>query len=102
MRSQLFCLILSIAVPAAVAASSDMAFRAMPSADSIRETMKQLSARPHHIGSRYDKENAEWILAKYKSWGFEAHIETFNVLFPTPKERVVELIEPVSFKAGLQ
>jgi N-acetylated-alpha-linked acidic dipeptidase len=68
----------------------------------IRENMRRLSARPHHVGSPYDKSNAEWILAKFKEWGFEARIETFNVLFPTPKERVVELLEPTKFRAKLQ
>lgn len=71
-------------------------------AENIRENMRRLSARPHHVGSPYDKDNAEWILAKFKEWGFDAKIETFNVLFPTPKERVVELLEPTKFKARLQ
>jgi hypothetical protein len=62
--------------------------------DNIRENMRRLSARPHHVGSPYDKDNAEWILSKFKEYGFDAHIETFSVLFPTPKERVVELLEP--------
>ncbi|MGH9539019.1 MAG: transferrin receptor-like dimerization domain-containing protein [Terriglobales bacterium] len=68
----------------------------------IRENMRRLSARPHHVGSPYDKDNAEWILAKFKEWGFDAKIETFNVLFPTPKERLVELLEPTRFRAKLQ
>ena len=51
----------------------------------IRENMRRLSARPHHVGSPYDKDNAEWILSRFKDAGFDATIETFNVLFPTPK-----------------
>jgi N-acetylated-alpha-linked acidic dipeptidase len=70
--------------------------------ENLRESMQRLSARPHHVGSAYDKENAEWMLSKFKEWGFDAHIETFQVLFPTPKERVVEMIEPTKFKAKLQ
>lgn len=70
--------------------------------NNVKENMRRLSARPHNVGSPYDKDNAEWILGKFKEWGFDAHIETFNVLFPTPKERVVELIEPARFKAKLQ
>ena len=70
--------------------------------DHIRENMRRLSARPHNVGSPYDKDNAEWILAKFKEYGFDAHIETFSVLFPTPKERVVELLEPTKFTAKLQ
>lgn len=72
------------------------------SADNIRENMQRLSARPHHVGSPYDKDNAEWILAKFKQWGFDARIERFEVLFPTPKTRVVEMLKPTSFRAQLQ
>jgi N-acetylated-alpha-linked acidic dipeptidase len=70
--------------------------------DNLRENMRRMSARPHHVGSPYDQDNAEWILSKFKEWGFDAHIETFQVLFPTPKERVVELLEPTQFRAKLQ
>ena len=64
--------------------------------------MRRLSAYPHHVGSAYDKDNAEWMLAKFKSWGFDAQIETFDVLFPTPKERLLELIAPTKYRAKLQ
>jgi N-acetylated-alpha-linked acidic dipeptidase len=77
-------------------------FRAIPSPDSLRTYMRRLSARPHHVGSPYDRDNAEWLLAKFKSFGLDANIETFDVLFPTPKERVVELVAPTSFRARLQ
>src|SRR6266576_2373978 len=76
-------------------------FQALPSPDNQREFMRRLTARPHHVGSPYDKENAEWILSKFKEWGWDAKIETFTVLFPTPKERVVELVAPTQFKALL-
>jgi N-acetylated-alpha-linked acidic dipeptidase len=68
-------------------------FRAMPNPANLRAYMQRLSARPHNVGSPYDKDNAEWILAKYKEFGFDAHIESFSVLFPTPKERLVELVD---------
>jgi N-acetylated-alpha-linked acidic dipeptidase len=77
-------------------------FRAIPSADSQRSYMQRLSARPHHLGSPYDKDNAEWILARFRAWGLPAEIETFEVLFPTPRERVVELVAPTRFRARLQ
>src|SRR5204863_160519 len=48
------------------------------------------------------QDNAEWILAKFKSFGLDAHIETFDVLFPTPIDRVVELVAPTRFVAKLQ
>jgi len=77
-------------------------FRALPSTDNLREDMRHLSARPHNVGSPYDKDNAEWILAHFKQWGLDAEIETFYVLFPTPKERALELVAPTRFKAKLQ
>jgi len=77
-------------------------FRDAVVATNIRESMRRLSARPHNVGSPYDKDNAEWILARFKEWGFDAHIENFDVLFPTPKERIVELVAPTKFRAKLQ
>ena len=77
-------------------------FRSIPSPDNLRDYMKRLSARPHHVGSPYDKDNAEWILSHFKEWGWDAHIENFDVLFPTPKERLVEMVEPTPFKAKLE
>ncbi len=77
-------------------------FREIPQTDRLRENMRRLSARPHHVGSPYDKDNAEWIAAQLKSWGLDARIETFDTLFPTPKERVLELIEPVKYQAKLE
>ncbi len=67
--------------------------RAIPSPENLRSYMQHLSARPHNVGSPYDKENAEWILAKFKEFGLDAHIEQFDVLYPTPKERVIELVD---------
>jgi N-acetylated-alpha-linked acidic dipeptidase len=77
-------------------------FRAMPDGARMKEAMRRLSARPHHVGSPYDKDNAEWILGQFKSYGWDAHIENFDVLFPTPIDRVVELVAPTTFKALLQ
>jgi len=76
-------------------------FKAIPDPANLRQDMQHLSARPHHVGSPYDKENAEWILARFKEWGLDAHIETFNVLFPTPKVRLLEMVEPTKFTARL-
>jgi len=74
-------------------------FQAIPDPVRMRANMQLLSARPHHVGSPYDKQNADWILAQYKQWGWDAHIETFDVLFPTPKTRLLEM---GSFHAKLE
>jgi N-acetylated-alpha-linked acidic dipeptidase len=77
-------------------------FRDIPSTDSLRAWLRRLSARPHHVGSPYNRDNAEWLVARFKSWGWEASIDTFEVLFPTPKERVVELVAPTKYVAKMQ
>lgn len=76
--------------------------RAIPKPELLREYMKHLSAEPHHLGSDYDKKNAEYIRDKFLSWGLDAKLEEFDVLFPTPKERVLEMIEPSRFRAQLK
>jgi len=77
--------------------------REIPSPENLRAYMQHLSARPHNVGTAYDKENAEWIAAKFKDFGLDTHIEQFDVLYPTPKERVVELVEGgPKFSAKLQ
>ena len=68
----------------------------------MRDMMQRLAARPHHVGSPYDKQNAEWIRDQYASYGWDAKIETFDVLFPTPTERVLEMVAPTRYKAVLQ
>ena len=88
--------------PSAQSKPWDETFRSLPQPANIRAYMERLSARPHHVGSAYDKDNAEWILARFKEWGWDAQIEQFDVLFPTPKERLLELIEPTKFTAKLE
>ncbi|MBZ5528272.1 MAG: M28 family peptidase [Acidobacteriia bacterium] len=74
--------------------------RAIPAPENLRAYMQRLSARPHHVGSPYDKDNAEWLAAKFKEFGWDTQIEQFDVLFPTPKERVLELVEPKNPKGA--
>jgi N-acetylated-alpha-linked acidic dipeptidase len=69
--------------------------------ENLREWMKRLAARPHHVGSPYDRENAEFLLGLFRSWGYDAQIETFDVLFPTPKTRLLELTAPEHYTARL-
>jgi N-acetylated-alpha-linked acidic dipeptidase len=64
--------------------------------------IKFLSAHPHHVGSVYDHKNAEFILSNFKQWGYQARIDTFYALFPTPKLRVLETIGKPQFKAALK
>lgn len=92
---------LSLPLLAQSAQGWDAKFRAIPEAKNIGEYMKRMSARPHHLGSAYDKDNAEWILSKFREWGWDARLETYDVLFPTPKERLVEMVAPAAFTLKL-
>ncbi len=76
-------------------------FDAELSAAELRSWMQQMASEPNHVGSPHDKANAEFQLAKFREWGWDAHIETFSVLYPTPREVSVELLTPTYFKARL-
>lgn len=69
--------------------------------NNLDEWMKYMTARPHHVGSPYDKKVVDFIAAKFKQWGYEVRIEKFDVLFPTPKLRLVEMTAPKKFTASL-
>lgn len=71
------------------------------SADSIRDHLKLLAAEPNQVGSPHDKANAEYELAQFKAWGWDAHIETFSVLYPTPKTELLQLLGPQPYTANL-
>ena len=68
----------------------------------LRDWMKLLASQPNHVGSPHDKANADQILKWFKDWGWDAHIETFWVLYPTPISETLELVGPKPFKATLQ
>ncbi len=70
-------------------------------AENLRAHMKRMSARPHHVGSPFGLDNANYARDLLQSYGFEARIDTSYVLFPTPKTRIVELVAPTKFKASL-
>lgn len=72
------------------------------SSEHIGQTIKQLSAKPHELGSANGKAVAQTILVTFKNYGWDAKIETYQVLFPTPKTRVLELTSPTSYTALLK
>jgi N-acetylated-alpha-linked acidic dipeptidase len=86
---------------AAAEAQLEAKFDADLSAADLRAWMQQMASAPNHVGSAHDKANAEWQLQKFKEWGWDASIETFSVLYPTPREVMLELVEPTTFKALL-
>lgn len=71
-------------------------------ADEMDAWLKRLTAKPHHVGSAYGKENAGFIAELLESWGYDVDIEEYRILLPTPKVREVELLEPGHFSASLE
>lgn len=71
-------------------------------ATQLRAWLKQLSSEPNHLGSPHDKKNAEFIRDQLKSWGWDAQLEAFDVLYPTLKSHRLEMIGPKKFKASLR
>ena len=76
-------------------------FDADISAADLGTWMEQMAAEPNQVGSAHDKANAEFELEKFREWGWDASIESFSVLYPTPQEVLVELTAPTYFKAKL-
>jgi N-acetylated-alpha-linked acidic dipeptidase len=89
------------ATRAAAQQQLERSFDASLRAENLRAWLKQLAARPHHVGSPYGKTNAETIARLFKSWGYDTAIEEYQVLLPTPTQRIVELVGPTKFVASL-
>jgi N-acetylated-alpha-linked acidic dipeptidase len=65
------------------------------------EWNKQMASQANEVGSPHDKQNADWMLAQFKSWGWDARIETFDVLYPTPLAEKLELLGDHPYTAKL-
>jgi len=70
-------------------------------ATNLDNWMQRLAAEPHWVGTKFGEDNAKWIQKQFKSWGYDAKIETYDILFPYPTERVLELLGPTPYKAKL-
>jgi N-acetylated-alpha-linked acidic dipeptidase len=82
-------------------AALEQNFDALIHPNDLRDWMKTLASEPNHVSSPHDKANADRILAWFKSWGWDARIETFSVLYPTPISESLELTAPKRYTATL-
>ena len=76
-------------------------FDAGLSAQAIRERLKQMASQANNVGSPHDKANAQFTLEQFKAWGWDARIEVFSVLYPTPKVEQLDLTDPEPYSATL-
>ena len=77
---------------AATEQALEQRFDADINAGELRGWLKTLSSEPNKVGSPHDKANAEMVRDLFKQWGWDAHIETFEVLYPTLKQHTLELV----------
>jgi len=98
-----------LAASSAWAATTDTAdrsleqkFDAQLQPSDLEAWMKQMAAKPNHVGAPHDKENAEFTQQQFRAWGWDAQIETYDVLYPTLKQHSLELVAPTHFVASLK
>ena len=101
-----FSLVTLVAAPARMqgapsAADVEKQFDTAISPTEMGDWMKTMAAEPNHVSSAHDKANAEMTLKQFKDWGWDARIETFRVLYPTPIQVGLELEGKKAFKATL-
>ena len=77
-------------------------FDSMLSTGNQDQWMKFMTSKPHHVSSPHGKASAEFMADLFKQWGYDTKIETFHVLFPSPKSRTLELLGSKPFKAKLE
>jgi len=80
----------------------EASFDSQLSAKRIGENIKRMSSVPHHIGSIGGKFVADDIATQFKAAGWDTKIVTYQVLFPTPITRVLEMKGATNFKALLK
>jgi len=102
----LSALLLSAAWPAtadtsAAQAAQEQRFDSLIKPADLKAWMEHMAAEPNQVGSPHDKANAAWQVAQFQSWGWDAHIESFDVLYPTPLHETLELTGPTPFRATL-
>ena len=88
----------AVATELALERSFDQALQA----EDLRAWMQRMASQPNQVGSPHDHDNAEYMLGLFRSWGWNAEIETFYVLYPTPKEVLLELVAPTHYRAKLR
>jgi len=76
-------------------------FDTLLSPNEISNRLKLMSSAPNQVGSPHDKANADYVLAQFKAWGWNAHIEEFEVLYPTPKSHSLNLLGAAPYDATL-
>jgi len=92
----------ALAAPPADPQALEKNFDTLISTADQQQWLQRMASAPNHVGAPHNKENAEFQLALFKQWGWDAHIEQFDVLYPTPISTTLELIAPEHVQLGGQ
>ena len=69
--------------------------------DNLREWMERITAEPFFVGTPHNKDNAEWVADLFRDWGYDTEIVEYQVLFPKPRIRELEMVAPERYRALL-
>ncbi|PPT31678.1 MULTISPECIES: transferrin receptor-like dimerization domain-containing protein [Xanthomonas] len=67
-----------------------------------RGWLKQWASAPNHVGAPHNLENARDLQNRLRGYGWDARIETFQVLWPSPRSSQLELLGPKPYVARLK
>lgn len=69
-------------------------FDSLLDGENLQTWMRRMTAKPQHVGSPHSLANAQFMAERFRAWGYETELEVFHVLFPTPVERILEIVGP--------
>ena len=83
-------------LPANVAAEQSLEKKilAIPDAQLAEANLRHLTSEPHLAGTEASHRVAEWLLAQYRSFGFDAQIVQYSVWLGYPREIRLDLVAP--------
>jgi N-acetylated-alpha-linked acidic dipeptidase len=81
--------------------SLEQRFDAQLDSKELRSWLQLMSSAPNDLGSPHNRQNAEFILAQFRRWGWDAKIETFYIWYPQPKLQILEMTSPRAYTAHL-
>lgn len=70
-------------------------------AQDLDSWLREMSRTPHHVGSARGREVVEFIAEHFREWGYDTEIVEYEILFPSPRTRELELVSPGHYVAGL-
>jgi N-acetylated-alpha-linked acidic dipeptidase len=93
---------LILAAPARAQPALEKQFDLLIHPSDLAAWMQTMASEPNQVGAPHDRQNAEYELGLFRQWGWDAHIEQFQVLYPTPIAETLALTAPHAYTARLQ